>query len=258
MTSFQRVIIVSRLGVALGASVGILGLLFMPPGWNREAFLPVLTLGLLILGRFVAVGERGTRPAMPPRAMIWAAGLWVLVLTLSTASGQPTALGAGTQACWMVILWLGWWIGGDRRILSMPVKAASMGALVVSVVALSQLWHFEFWPRRELFGSDSECVLQSEPSWQLLRSGTALGDGRLPSLPTEMAMPPVRLPFAGGESRCLGGNRLQSGPADTRRWMARVTASTRASLATRGDPAVDVGHHDGRTAGDTGAGVIRG
>lgn len=83
-------------------------------------------------------------------------------------------------------------------------------------VALSQLWHFEFWLRRELFGSDSECVLQSEPSWQLLRSGTALGDGRLPSLPTEMAMPPVRLPLrlpsAGGESRCLGGNRLQATP----------------------------------------------
>lgn len=83
-------------------------------------------------------------------------------------------------------------------------------------VALSQLLHFEFWLRRELFGSDSECVLQSEPSWQLLRSGTALGDGRLPSLPTEMAMPPVRLPLrlpsAGGESRCLGGNRLQATP----------------------------------------------
>ena len=207
----------------------------MPPGWNREAFLPVLTLGLLILGLFVAVVERGARPAMPPRAMIWAAGLWVLVLTLSTASGQPTALGAGTQASYMVILRLCWWIGEDQRILSMPAKAASIGALVVSVVSLSQLWQFEFWPRRELFGSDSDCVLQSEPSWQLLRSGTAFV----------------------GESRCLGGNRLQSGPADPRRWMARVTASARASLATRGDPAVDVGHHDGRTAGDTGAGVIR-
>lgn len=154
-----------RRGVSVGVSFAFWGLLVMPALWPahwlagphqwlpgpREWVLPGLVLSLLLHGILVCLRQRGLQPLVPPALMLWSAGLWTLVLSLSAASGSATALGLGTQACWPVLIWLGWWMAGDVTAVTMAARAIGIGSLTIGSIALSQLYGIEVWPRSDSF-----------------------------------------------------------------------------------------------------------
>lgn len=138
--------------VSVGLGLLLLALLFAPPGWDREWMLAGGVLLLLGVAAFGSLGHQEGRPLTPPRGMLIATGLWAMTLLLSAAAGtSTTALGAATHASWMILLWFGWWLGGDRRALLTLGKVAGLGAAVVGAICVLQMAGIDAWPRSDPF-----------------------------------------------------------------------------------------------------------
>ena len=153
-----------RQWMSVALSALFLGLLFAPPGLDREVLLPAGTLLLLVASAALSVAHRGGHPLTPPRSLLAMAGLWTLALMLSTAAGtSATILGVITHACWVVLLWLGWWLGGDSRAIAILGRMTGLAAVVVAAICLAQMVDIPIWPRTDLF-SDRVVGVFSNPN----------------------------------------------------------------------------------------------